>query len=450
RHGQRGGRGVLAHPTLAGVARRGLRGGTRSRAHRRRGAHRGAADRGTQAARVPARRGMVCRARVRVRRARADPALAARRGHRAVLRAVDEARGRGSRARRRHGQRLPRRRDGRALRRGPRRRDRRVGRRARDRGPQRRAARRRRAHPVPRGGPFPRYAGPVPRYHVESSVRAAARARGAAARVRSRARPRAPRRRDGARADRAAAPRGRIPAGPGRRADRRGRGRGRGARGAPPAPAAHVARARARRGGRFRRDRRAARRAFRRADSGSLKLMAGDTFGRLFTVTTFGESHGPALGCIVDGCPPGLELSEQDIQKELDRRRPGKSRFVTQRREPDTVKILSGVFQGVTTGTAIGLLIENVDQRTRDYDKIKDRFRPGHADYTYHKKYGIRDYRGGGRASARETAMRVAAGAIARKYLRERLGIEIRGYLAALGPIELEPVDLDAVDDNPF
>jgi len=178
--------------------------------------------------------------------------------------------------------------------------------------------------------------------------------------------------------------------------------------------------------------------------------MAGDTFGRLFTVTTFGESHGPALGCIVDGCPPGLELSEQDIQKELDRRRPGKSRFVTQRREPDTVKILSGVFEGVTTGTAIGLLIENVDQRTRDYDKIKDRFRPGHADYTYHKKYGIRDYRGGGRASARETAMRVAAGAIARKYLRERLGIEIRGYLAALGPIELEPVDLDAVDDNPF
>jgi len=178
--------------------------------------------------------------------------------------------------------------------------------------------------------------------------------------------------------------------------------------------------------------------------------MAGDTFGRLFTVTTFGESHGPALGCIVDGCPPGLPLSEEDIQRDLDRRRPGKSRFVTQRREPDTVKILSGVFEGVTTGTAIGLLIENVDQRTRDYDKIKDRFRPGHADYTYHKKYGIRDYRGGGRSSARETAMRVAAGAIARKYLRERVGITIRGYLAALGPIELEPVNLDAVDDNPF
>jgi len=178
--------------------------------------------------------------------------------------------------------------------------------------------------------------------------------------------------------------------------------------------------------------------------------MAGDTFGQLFTVTTFGESHGPALGCIVDGCPPGLPLSEEDIQKDLDRRRPGKSRFVTQRREPDTVKILSGVFEGVTTGTAIGLLIENVDQRTRDYDKIKDRFRPGHADYTYHKKYGIRDYRGGGRSSARETAMRVAAGAIARKYLRERVGITIRGYLAALGPIELAPVNLDAVDDNPF
>ena len=178
--------------------------------------------------------------------------------------------------------------------------------------------------------------------------------------------------------------------------------------------------------------------------------MAGDSFGQVFTVTTFGESHGPALGCIVDGCPPGLELSEHDIQKELDRRRPGKSRFVTQRREPDTVKILSGVFEGVTTGTAIGLLIENVDQRTRDYDKIKDRFRPGHADYTYHKKYGLRDYRGGGRSSARETAMRVAAGAIARKYLRERAGISIRGYLAALGPIELEAVDLDSVDDNPF
>ena len=178
--------------------------------------------------------------------------------------------------------------------------------------------------------------------------------------------------------------------------------------------------------------------------------MAGDTYGRIFTVTTFGESHGPALGAVVDGCPPGLPLSEDDIQRDLERRRPGKSRFVTQRKEPDRVRILSGVFEGVTTGTAIGLLVENVDQRSRDYSKIKDRFRPGHADYTYQQKYGIRDYRGGGRASARETVMRVAAGAIARKYLRERLGIEIRGYLAELGPFELEPVDLDAVDDNPF
>ncbi len=178
--------------------------------------------------------------------------------------------------------------------------------------------------------------------------------------------------------------------------------------------------------------------------------MAGNTFGQIFTVTTFGESHGPALGCVVDGCPPGLALAEQDIQHELERRRPGKSRFVTQRREPDAVKILSGVFEGVTTGTSIGLLVENVDQRTRDYDKIKDRFRPGHADYTYHKKYGLRDYRGGGRSSARETTMRVAAGAIARKYLQERVGITIKGYLAALGPLDLEPVDIDGVDDNPF
>lgn len=178
--------------------------------------------------------------------------------------------------------------------------------------------------------------------------------------------------------------------------------------------------------------------------------MAGDIFGRLFTVSTFGESHGPALGCVVDGCPPGLALAEEDIQRDLERRRPGKSRHVTQRKEPDRVKILSGVFEGVTTGTAIGLLVENEDQRSRDYSKIKDKFRPGHADYTYFKKYGIRDYRGGGRASARETVMRVAAGAIARKYLAERLGISIRGYLAALGPIRLEPRDLDVVDDNPF
>ncbi len=178
--------------------------------------------------------------------------------------------------------------------------------------------------------------------------------------------------------------------------------------------------------------------------------MAGDTFGRLFTVTTFGESHGVALGCVVDGCPPGLALDESDIQADLERRRPGRSRHVTQRREPDKVRILSGVFEGQTTGTAIGLLVENVDQRTRDYTKIKDRFRPGHADFTYQTKYGIRDYRGGGRSSARETVMRVAAGAIARKFLRERCGIEIHGYLAALGDIEIEPRDLSVVDDNPF
>ncbi len=178
--------------------------------------------------------------------------------------------------------------------------------------------------------------------------------------------------------------------------------------------------------------------------------MAGDSFGKLFTVTSFGESHGPALGCVVTGCPPGLELSEADLQRDLDRRRPGQSRHVTQRKEPDRVRILSGVFEGVTTGTAIGLLIENVDQRSRDYDKIKDKLRPGHADYTYMQKYGIRDYRDGGRASARETAMRVAAGGIARKYLSERLGVRIRGYVAQLGPFVLEPRDLDAVDTNPF
>jgi chorismate synthase len=178
--------------------------------------------------------------------------------------------------------------------------------------------------------------------------------------------------------------------------------------------------------------------------------MAGDTYGRLFTVTTFGESHGVALGCIVDGCPPGLALDSSDIQKDLDRRRPGQSRYVTQRQEPDRVKILSGVFEGVTTGTSIGLLVENEDQRSRDYTKIKDKFRPGHADYTYQQKYGIRDYRGGGRSSARETVMRVAAGAIARKYLAEKLGVRIRGYLAEIGHIRLEPRDLDSVADNPF
>ena len=178
--------------------------------------------------------------------------------------------------------------------------------------------------------------------------------------------------------------------------------------------------------------------------------MSGNSFGRIFTVTTFGESHGPALGCIVDGCPPGMELSEDDIQIDLDRRRPGRSRHTTQRNEPDQVQILSGVFEGKTTGTPIGLLIENKDQRSKDYGAIKDKFRPGHADYTYQQKYGIRDYRGGGRASARETTMRVAAGAIARKYLRERLGIEVRGYLSQLGPLKLDAVDFSGVDDNAF
>ncbi len=178
--------------------------------------------------------------------------------------------------------------------------------------------------------------------------------------------------------------------------------------------------------------------------------MSGNTFGRLFTLTTFGESHGPALGAIVDGCPPGLELDEARIQADLERRRPGRSRHVTQRREPDRVRILSGVFEGVTTGTPIGLLVENADQRSRDYEKIRDRFRPGHADYTYLHKYGLRDHRGGGRASARETVMRVAAGAIARHYLATRLGVRIRGYLSQLGSITLAAEDLDAVDDNPF
>jgi len=178
--------------------------------------------------------------------------------------------------------------------------------------------------------------------------------------------------------------------------------------------------------------------------------MSGNTIGKLFTVTSFGESHGPAIGCIVDGCPPGLELCEADIQGELERRRPGKSRHTTQRREPDEVKILSGVFEGRTTGTPVGLLIENVDQRSKDYSTIADRFRPGHADYTYHMKYGFRDYRGGGRSSARETAMRVAAGAIAKKYLRERIGVTIRAYLAQLGPIKIDRLVWDEVDNNPF
>ena len=178
--------------------------------------------------------------------------------------------------------------------------------------------------------------------------------------------------------------------------------------------------------------------------------MSGNSVGRLFTVTSFGESHGPALGCVVDGCPPGLSLSETDLQAEVDRRRPGTSQFTTQRKESDVVEILSGVFEGKTTGTPIGLLVRNEDQRSRDYEKIKDRFRPGHADYTYQQKYGLRDYRGGGRSSARETVMRVAAGAIARKYLRERLGLRIQGYLAQMGSLVLDPVALDTVYDNPF
>ncbi len=178
--------------------------------------------------------------------------------------------------------------------------------------------------------------------------------------------------------------------------------------------------------------------------------MSGNSFGKLFTVTGFGESHGPALGCIVDGCPPGLELSAADLQGELDRRKPGKSRHTTQRREADEVQILSGVFEGKTTGAPIGLIIHNTDQRSKDYSKIMDRFRPGHADYSYQQKYGIRDYRGGGRSSARETAMRVAAGAIAKKYLQLRYGIEVHGYLAQLGPIRLELKDWSAVEDNPF
>lgn len=178
--------------------------------------------------------------------------------------------------------------------------------------------------------------------------------------------------------------------------------------------------------------------------------MSGNTFGNLFRVTSFGESHGPAIGCVIDGCPPGLSLTEADIQRELDRRKPGTSRHVTQRREPDSVEILSGVFDGLTTGTPIALLIRNQDQRSKDYSAIATTFRPGHADYSYWQKYGIRDYRGGGRSSARETAVRVAAGAIAKKWLRERYQITVRGYLAQLGPIEIPFSSWQAVDDNPF
>ena len=178
--------------------------------------------------------------------------------------------------------------------------------------------------------------------------------------------------------------------------------------------------------------------------------MSGNTFGKLFTITSAGESHGTALVCIVDGCPPGLNLTEADMQHDLDRRKPGKSRHVTQRKESDTVKIMSGVFEGVTTGTPIGLLIENEDQKSKDYGNIKEMFRPGHADYTYQQKYGIRDYRGGGRTSARETCMRVAAGENEKKYLKEKLDITIRGYLSQIGPLKIDHKDWGEVENNPF
>ena len=178
--------------------------------------------------------------------------------------------------------------------------------------------------------------------------------------------------------------------------------------------------------------------------------MAGNTIGKLFSLSTAGESHGPAYVGIVDGCPPGLELCEADLQHDLDRRKPGQSRHTTQRREDDQVKILSGVFEGRTTGTPIGLLIDNTDQKSKDYSNIQDKFRPGHADYTYIQKYGVRDYRGGGRSSARETCMRVAAGAIAKKYLAQACGVKVAGYLAQLGPIRLTCEDLHAANNNPF
>ena len=178
--------------------------------------------------------------------------------------------------------------------------------------------------------------------------------------------------------------------------------------------------------------------------------MAGNTIGKLFTVSTSGESHGPGMAAIIDGCPPGMDLSEEDIQKDLDKRRPGQSRFTSQRKEPDEVHIMSGVFEGKTTGTPINLVIRNVDHKSKDYSDIKDKFRPGHADYTYYHKYGIRDYRGGGRSSARETVMRVAAGAIAKKYLRENAGIEIFGYLSQLGAIEVPLKDKSFISTNPF
>ena len=180
--------------------------------------------------------------------------------------------------------------------------------------------------------------------------------------------------------------------------------------------------------------------------------MSGNTWGRLFTVTSFGESHGPAIGCVVDGCPPGLELTEEELQIDLDRRRPGRSRYTSQRRETDRARVLSGLFEGRTTGTPIAILIDNEDARSRDYDAIKDKFRPGHADFTYWQKYGLRDHRGSGRASARETASRVAAGAIARKYLAQHYGVEIYGYLSQMGPISLDwdGFDRGQIDENDF
>lgn len=178
--------------------------------------------------------------------------------------------------------------------------------------------------------------------------------------------------------------------------------------------------------------------------------MAGNTIGTLFAVTTFGESHGPAIGCVIDGCPPGLELAEADLQRDLDRRRPGRTRHTSQRREPDQAKILSGVFEGRTTGAPIALLIENQDARSKDYSALRELFRPGHADYTWERKYGVRDHRGGGRSSARETAMRVAAGAVAKKWLRERYGVRIRGCVRQVGPLRAEGTDWAAVEANPF
>ena len=178
--------------------------------------------------------------------------------------------------------------------------------------------------------------------------------------------------------------------------------------------------------------------------------MSGNSIGKLFTVTSFGESHGPAIGCIVDGCPPGLEISSTDLQHDLNRRKPGQSRYTTQRREDDEINILSGVFEGKTTGSSIGMIIENQDQKSKDYSKIKDLFRPSHADYTSHQKYGNRDYRGGGRSSARETALRVAAGGIAKKYLKQVAGIEIYGYVSQLGSIKSEVFEKGAIENNPF